>query len=78
VTDGEKRLILEHLFSEGPSTDDALQRATGNVDQIGPNKIAEWAREEGLIEPVTESTGRRRWQITDAGHRWLGDNPPLR
>jgi hypothetical protein len=75
---GTERLLLMKLLEVGPMAERQFEVAVGDVDQIDEKAIAEWsqsAAERGLIEPTAGSPAVRRWQITDAGRRLIGDNP---
>lgn len=78
IGSNEQTVLLEHLYATGASTERELEVALGDVDQIGPDDIAEWATdaaEVGLVEQTAGSTAVRRWRITDAGRRAIGNNP---
>lgn len=73
-----EQLLLTNLFEDGPKTEQQLEAAAGDVDQIDEQAVAEWcesAAERGLIEATEGSTAVRRWNITDAGRRAIGDDP---
>lgn len=66
--------LLRHLDHAGPQTERQLEVALGDVDQIGPQEIAEWATwaySNGTIAPLTHGEAGRRWEITDKGRRVL-------
>jgi hypothetical protein len=55
-----------------------LEDAAGDVDQIDRRAVAEWAADaiaRDLIEPTPGSDAVRRWNITDAGRRAIGNEP---
>jgi hypothetical protein len=65
--------LLRHLQSEGAQTAGQLERALGDVDQIGPEQIEEWIRwatDSGFVE----ATGGGRCNITARGQGIIG--PP--
>ena len=71
-------LLLTKLFEDGAMTERQLEVAAGDVDQIDAEAIAEWAEsvaERGLIELMEGSPVVRRWKITDAGRRHIGNEP---
>ncbi len=73
-----EQLLLTKLFEDGAMTERQLEVAAGDVDQIDEQTIAEWcesAAERGLIEATVGSTSVRRWNITDAGRRAIGNEP---
>jgi DNA-binding MarR family transcriptional regulator len=71
--------VLRYLLEHGPSTAKTLeQEALGDVDQIDEAAVAAGCKhlvELGQVEPVEGSSTVRRWQITDAGRRRIGDDP---
>jgi hypothetical protein len=65
--------LLRHLQREGAQTARQLEKALGDVDQIGPDQIEEWipwATDSGLVE----ATGGGRYNITARGQGIVG--PP--
>ena len=75
ANEGRKRRILELLHERGPISDEDLSTEVvghqGSAEDVAP-MTAELS-DDGLIEPSTFAP--RRWQITDKGRRFLGDDP---
>lgn len=70
--------LLKKLFEDGAMTERQLEVTAGDVDQIDRHVIAEWcakAAERGLIETTLGGGPVRRWNITDAGRRVIGNEP---
>lgn len=75
---GTEVALLTKLFEDGAVTERQIEVAVGDEDQIEEQAVAAWAEDaaaRGLIEPTAGSTGTRRWNITDAGRRLIGNNP---
>jgi hypothetical protein len=77
---GSTSALLRHLQRDGAQTERQLEGALGDVDQIGPGDISEWAdwaAANGTIERTPGSKALPRWNITDNGQRVLGPPSPL-